>query len=145
MKKLMPQMTKIAFISDKRYSSVYSRFIFNYIRRKNFPELKEISLNQNNIKSEAMLDSISNMDKYTGILYYGWYTDGYTTMKALSTNRMQSIISSFTKTPVFSLLDYNLYYGSLAGGFFSSSSSYGTKAAEALHLIDHKSSLLCCL
>jgi len=135
MKKLMPQMTKIAFISDKRYASVYSRFIFNYIRKKNFPELKEISLNQNNIKSEAMLDSISNMDKYTGILYYGWYTDGYTTIKALSTNRMQSIISSFTKTPVFSLLDCNIYYGSLAGGFFSSSSSYGTKAAEALQLI----------
>jgi len=29
MKKLMPKMTKIAFISDKRYTSTYNRFLFN--------------------------------------------------------------------------------------------------------------------
>lgn len=132
MKRLMPQMTKVAFISDTRYASAYNRALFKSVKKKSFPELGEINLCQKNIETKYLLDSLSKMDKHVGILFYGWYTDSYNSIRLQSTNKIQRVISSFTNTPIFSLLDIGIETGVFAGGFFSSSYDYGTKATYLL-------------
>lgn len=135
MKKLMPQMTKVALITDKRYTSSYNRFLFKYIRKKYFPELEEISLCQKDLETHAMLNSLSRMDKHTGILYHGWYEDGNSNDGFSSNNRTEKMISSFTKSPVFGLVDFGNDIENLVGGYFSSSSDYGKKSSEVLKRI----------
>ena len=132
MKKLMPQMTKVAFITDKRYTSSYNRFLFKYIRKKYFPELGEISLCQKDIETHTMLNSLSRMDKHTGILYHGWYEDGSSNDGFSSNNRTEKMISSFTKSAVFGLVDFGNDIENLVGGYFSSSCDYGRKSSEVL-------------
>ena len=135
MKKLMPKMTKVAFISDKRYTSSYNRFLFKYIRKKYFPELGEISLCQKNLKTNDLLDTLSQMDKHTGLLYHGWYEDGNTTSGVPSNNRTEKIISSFTNSPVFGLTDFGNDLGDFSGGYYSNCEDYGNKSAEILDQI----------
>lgn len=132
MKKLMPQMTKVALITDKRYTSSYNRFLFRYIRKKYFPELEEISLCQKDIQTHDMLNSLSRMDKHTGILYHGWYEDGNSIDGFSSNNRTEKMISSFTKSPVFGLVDFGNDIDNLVGGYFSTSGDYGRKSSEVL-------------
>ncbi|WP_321517964.1 ABC transporter substrate binding protein [uncultured Bacteroides sp.] len=135
MKRLMPQMTKVAFISDKRYTSSYNRFLFKYIRKKYFPELGEISLCQKNIKTNDLLNSLSQMDKNTGLLYHGWYEDRNLAEGAPLNNRTEKMISSFTNSPVFGLTDFETDLGNFTGGYYSTCEDYGTKSGEILNRI----------
>ena len=135
MKKLMPQMNKVAFISDKRYTSTYNRALFKYIRKKYFPELGEISLCQKNLKTNDLLSSLYQMDKNTGLLYHGWYEDMNTAEGVSSNNRAEKMIGSFTNSPVFGLLDLGIDIGNFVGGYFSTKENYGKKSGEILNLI----------
>jgi PAS domain S-box len=133
MKKLMPEMTKIAFISDKRYTSTYNRFLFKYIRKKYFSNLKEISLCQKDLSTNKLLNSLSKMDKNTGLLYHGWFEDANTGIS--SNNRTEKMISSFTDLPMFGLTDFGDDLGDFAGGYYSTSEDYGNKSGEILNMV----------
>jgi hypothetical protein len=129
----MPKMTKIAFISDKRYTSTYNRFLFKYIIKKYFPELGEISLCQKDLTTNNLLNSLSQMDKNTGLLYHGWYEDGNTGIS--SNNRTEKMISSFIDLPMFGLTDFGDDLGDFAGGYYSTSEDYGNKSGEILNMV----------
>ena len=133
MKKLMPEMTKIAFISDKRFISSFGLAQFKEIRRRDYPELKEISLNIKYFEPHDLLDSLARLDKHTGVLCYGWYAESETDSAAInSTDKIQKIIGSFTNTPVFSLLDIGTDNGTYAGGVFPTCDQLGKKTADLL-------------
>jgi len=125
MKTLMPEMKKIAFISDKRFVSAYGLASFKYIMAKYYPELKGISLSLKDIDPHDLLDSLSYMDKQTGVLSYGWYVDQSSKFKKdYSMNEVQRIIGSFTNTPVFGLIDLGIDNAAYAGGVFSTCNDF---------------------
>ncbi|WP_321426250.1 ABC transporter substrate binding protein [uncultured Bacteroides sp.] len=133
MKKLMPEMTKVAFISDKRFISSSGLAQFKEIRKKYYPELGEISLNIKDFDTHDLLDSLASFDKHTGVLCYGWYTKNENGSAANnSTDKIQKIIGSFTRTPVFSLLDIGVDNGTFAGGVFPTCDELGKKTVNLL-------------
>ncbi len=140
MKTLMPGMKKIVFISDKRFASAYGLTSFKHIMAKFYPELKGISLSLKYIEPHDLLDSLSYMDKQTGILSYGWYVDqSRNQRKDYSINEVQRVIGSFTNTPVFGLVDLGIDNGTYAGGVFSTSNDFGKKTVELLlQILDGK-------
>ncbi len=133
MKKLMPEMTKVAFISDKRFISSSGLAQFKEIRKKYYPELGEISLNIKDFDTHDLLDSLAGFNKHTGVLCYGWYTKNENDSAANnSTDKIQKIIGSFTRTPVFSLLDIGVDNGTFAGGVFPTCDELGKKTVNLL-------------
>lgn len=140
MKTLMPGMKKIVFISDKRFVSAYGLASFKYIMAKYYPELKGISLSLKDIDPYDLLDSLSYMDKQTGVLNYGWYVDQSKKQKKdYSINEVQRMIGSFTNTPVFGLIDLGVDNSTYAGGVFSTTNDFGKKAVELLlQILDGK-------
>jgi len=135
MKKMQPQLNSVALISDQRYTSIYNRFLFKYIMKKYFPNLKSVFLCQKHYKTNDLLDSLSHMNKRTGLLYHGWYEENTSNEGISSNNRMQKVIDSFTEQPIFCLLDYGTDIGEFAGGYFSTRDDYGKKSGEILNLI----------
>ena len=137
MKKLMPEMKRVAFITNSQYGSTYSIGSFNTAMKKNFPELTKICLCQKILGTKDLLDSLSKLDKHTGILFYGWNKDADTnTSKGyLSSKIVKRVISSFANTPVFSLFDSKTDHVIFAGGYYSSIDNYSAKVAEVLRQI----------
>ena len=137
MKKLMPEMKGVAFITYSQYGSTYSIGSFNSTMKKNFPELTKVCLCQKKLGTKDLLDSLSKLDKHTGILFYGWNKDAdtYTSKGYLSAKSVKRAISSFANTPVFSLFDSKTDHVTLAGGFYSTIDNYSTKVADVLHQI----------
>lgn len=137
MKKLMPEMKRVAFITNSQYGSTYSIGSFNTAMKKNFPELTKICLCQKILGTKDLLDSLSKLDKHTGILFYGWNKDADTnTSKGyLSSKIVKRVISSFANTPVFSLFDSKTDHVIFAGGYYSSIDDYSAKVAEVLRQI----------
>lgn len=137
MKKLMPEMKRVAFITNSQYGNTYSIGSFISTMKKNFPELTEICLCQKKLGTKDLLDSLSKLDKHTGILFYGWNKDADTnTSKGyLPAKSVKRVISSFANTPVFSLFDSKTDHIILAGGFFSTIDIYSAKVVDVLHQI----------
>ncbi|BEH00289.1 ABC transporter substrate binding protein [Bacteroides sedimenti] len=133
MKKLMPEMSKVAFISDKWYASSYYSAQFRQIMKKHFPELREVLLSQNKISSRELLDTISCLDRKTGLLYYSWFEDNATSHPL--NNTMEKMIGSYSNTPVFNLLDVGSNNAFFAGGCYSTSNANGEKTVEILNQI----------
>jgi PAS domain S-box-containing protein len=137
MKKLMPEMKRVAFITNSQYGNTYSIGSFTSTMKKNFPELTEICLCQKKLGTKDLLDSLSKLDKHTGILFYGWNkdVDTNTSKGYLSSKSVKRVISSFANTPVFCLFDSKTDHVIFAGGFYSTIDNYTAKVVDVLHQI----------
>ncbi len=137
MKKLMPEMKRVAFITHSQYGNTYSIGSFNIAMKKDFPELTKVCLCQKKLGTKDLLDSLTKLDKHTGILFYGWNKDADTnTSKGyLSSKMVKRVISSFANTPVFSLFDSKTDHVIFAGGYYSTIDNYCTKVADVLRQI----------
>jgi len=137
MKKLMPEMKRVAFITNSQYGNTYSIGGFNRTMKIDFSELTKVCLYQKKLGTKDLLDSLTKLDKHTGILFYGWNKDADTnTSKGyLSSKSVKRIISSFANTPVFSLFDSKTDHVIFAGGFYSSIDYYSAKVADVLRQI----------
>jgi signal transduction histidine kinase len=137
MKKLMPEMKRVAFITNSQYGNTYSIGDFNNAMEKNFPELAKVCLYQKRLGTKDLLDSLTKLDKHTGVLFYGWNKDAdtYTSKGYLSTKSVKRVISSFANTPVFSLFDSKTDHVIFAGGYYSTIDNYCVKVADVLHQI----------
>lgn len=65
MRKLMPEMKKLAFISDDRYISEEVRRDVQYAVDNYYPDLQLDQLATMHVSTEALLDSLKNYDKTT--------------------------------------------------------------------------------
>jgi len=137
MKKLMPEMKRVAFITSSQYGNTYSIGGFNNAMEKNFPELTKICLCQKKLGTKDLLDSLTKLDKHTGILFYGWNKDAdtYTSKGSLSSRSIKRVISSFANTPVFCLFDSKTDHEIFAGGFYSTIDKYSAKVVNVLNQI----------
>ena len=137
MKKMMPEMKRVAFITNSQYGNTYSIGGFNRTMKIDFSELTKVCLYQKKLGTKDLLDSLTKLDKHTGILFYGWNKDADTnTSKGyLSSKSVKRIISSFANTPVFSLFDSKTDHVIFAGGFYSSIDYYSAKVADVLRQI----------
>lgn len=120
MKTLMPEMKKIAFIGDQRYISLRAFDRVQQAIDADFPKLQLEYLSFPIFSTEQLLDTLSCYDEQTGLIYYSWFTPGFTKSTDYLTDNIQKIIYGFSRSPVFTLSDLNTKTGNFAGGYFIS-------------------------
>lgn len=135
MKKLLPDMNRIAFISDDRYISEMVREDVQHTVENFFPELKLDQLATMNVSTEMLLDTLHNYDHTTGLIYYSWFESHNKEDNNYLFDHIQEIICTFVHSPLFLLADENLSNNTFAGGYYVTSESFVNSILSVLHRI----------
>jgi signal transduction histidine kinase/CheY-like chemotaxis protein len=122
MKKMLPGMKKLAFLTDGRYISAGNRKAVENEVRENYPEWGEVEhLTQETYTTDEVIQKFMEMpSKETGILYFTWFNNDLTADKdlILQTNAYR-IFSLYVNGPVFTLNDVGLRQSGMLGGSYT--------------------------
>lgn len=119
-RRLQPDVKKIALISDARYISVVTRQSIQKIINRDFPDLNLELLSSDRISSEKLLDTLSTYDKTTGVIYYSWLRRYGNKSTPYLSDHIKKILPTFLEVPVYTLADLNLKEFRFAGGYYIS-------------------------
>lgn len=122
MKKMLPDMNKLVFLSDGRYISAENRKKVDDEVRKNFPEWGEVEhLTQETYTTDEVIHKFIEMPPLnTGVLYFTWFNNDLTADKdlILQTNAYR-IFSLYLNGPVFTINDVGLKQSGMLGGSYT--------------------------
>ena len=132
-RRLQPEVKKIALISDDRYISAMVREEVCGVLEKDFPELKLDLLTSIDISTEKLLDTLMGYSREVGIIYNSWFVGKKQSESHYLSDNLQKIIYGFVDAPVFTLTDMET--GAFAGGYFISASTFGKVAVQTIRQI----------
>lgn len=135
MRDLMPEMNRLAFISDDRYISEVVRDDVESAVRNFFPDIKLEQLSTTQISTEMLLDTLRSYDRHTGLIYYSWFESHNKEDNNYLFDHIQEIIHSFVHSPLFLLVAEDLSNNKFAGGYYDTSDSYVGSLLALLHRI----------
>lgn len=148
MSKLIPDMNRIAFITDSRFLGAMATKELTRIHASSFPDIKLDILKHPDITTTALLDTLNNYDQRTGIIYYSWSTSSLASNIYHPDVKIQNLLFKLTSPPIFTLFDLLTETGKSAGGHYIPLSSFidttlsaldrilaGTRASEIQHQI----------
>lgn len=133
--KLIPDMKRLAFISDDRYISEETRGDVKEAVEKNFPDLRLELLSTTQLSTEMLLDTLHSYTPNTGIIYYSWFESHNENDNNYLFDHIQEIITNFTPSPLFLLSPENLSNNTFAGGYYVSTESFCNSLLEILNRI----------
>ncbi|WP_294471058.1 HAMP domain-containing sensor histidine kinase [uncultured Bacteroides sp.] len=132
---LIPDMKRLAFISDDRYISEETRQDMIQTVDKHFPKLSLEQLTTTQLSTEMLLDTLHSYNDNTGIIYYSWFESHNKEDNNYLFDHIQDIISNFTPSPLFLLSSEDLSNNTFAGGCYVSAESFGQSLLEVLYRI----------
>ena len=135
MRQLMPDMKRMAFISDDRYISEAVRGDVEQAMTVSFPELAFEQLSTRNISTEMLLDTLKSYDKTTGLIYYSWFETHNQDDNNYLFDHIQEIITRFVHSPLFLLAPEDLSNNTFAGGYYVSVESFGDSLLQLIHRV----------
>lgn len=135
MQQLIPDMKRLAFISDDRYISEETRREVTEVATEHFPELKLELLTTTNVTTEMLLDTLRRYPANTGIIYYSWFESHNKGDNNYLFDHIQEIIPNFTSSPLFLLAAEDLSNNTFAGGYYISTDSYGASIIKLINRI----------
>ena len=135
MRQLMPDMKRLAFISDDRYISEAVRGDVEQAMTGSFPELAFDQLSTRNISTEMLLDTLKSYDKTTGLIYYSWFETHNQDDNNYLFDHIQEIITRFVHSPLFLLAPEDLSNNTFAGGYYVSVESFGDSLLQLIHRV----------
>ena len=135
MRQLMPDMKRLAFISDDRYISEAVRGDVEQAMTGSFPELAFEQLSTRNISTEMLLDTLKSYDKTTGLIYYSWFETHNQDDNNYLFDHIQEIITRFVHSPLFLLAPEDLSNNPFAGGYYVSVESFGDSLLQLIHRV----------
>ncbi|MCS2566621.1 ATP-binding protein [Bacteroides fragilis] len=135
MRQLMPDMKRLAFISDDRYISEAVRGDVEQAMTGSFPELAFEQLSTMNISTEMLLDTLKSYDKTTGLIYYSWFETHNQDDNNYLFDHIQEIITRFVHSPLFLLAPEDLSNNTFAGGYYVSVESFGDSLLQLIHRV----------
>lgn len=135
MRQLMPDMKRLAFISDDRYISEAVRGDVEQAMTGSFPELAFEQLSTRNISTEMLLDTLKSYDKTTGLIYYSWFETHNQDDNNYLFDHIQEIITRFVHSPLFLLAPEDLSNNTFAGGYYVSVGSFGDSLLQLIHRV----------
>lgn len=133
--RLIPDMDRLAFISDERFISEKTRNEVSEAVKEHFPELPLEMLTTAHLSTEMLLDTLKTYDERTGIIYYSWFESHNKDDNNYLFDHIQDIIANFTPSPLFLLTFDDLSKNTFAGGYYVSAESFGTTLVEILNRI----------
>ena len=134
-RRLQPEVKKIALISDDRYISAMVREEVCGVLEKDFPELKLDLLTSIDISTEKLLDTLMGYSREVGIIYISWFVGKKQSESHYLSDNLQKIIYGFVDAPVFTLTEMDMETGAFAGGYFISASTFGKVAVQTIRQI----------
>ena len=134
-RRLQPEVKKIALISDDRYISAMVRVEVCGVLEKDFPELKLDLLTSIDISTEKLLDTLMGYSREVGIIYNSWFVGKKQSESHYLSDNLQKIIYGFVDAPVFTLTEMDMETGAFAGGYFISASTFGKVAVQTIRQI----------
>ena len=132
---LIPDMKRLAFITDDRYISEETRCDMKEVVTKYFPDLPLELLSTTQLSTEALLDTLHSYKSNTGIIYYSWFESHNKDDNNYLFDHIQDVISNFTPSPLFLLSSEDLSNNTFAGGYYVSAESFGQSLLEILYRI----------
>ena len=135
MKKMMPDMDRIVFISDQRYISLFTRIELKDTLKRYFPEIALQELTSPQLNTQNLLDTLSMERPHTGLIYFSWFVPMRNSIDTYLDDNIQTIVSVFSKSPVFTLADLNPESGSFAGGHYINVKSLAETCIDVLYRI----------
>lgn len=135
MRRLMPGMDKIAFVSDQRYISLFTRIELKDTLSTYFPDIKLQELTSPHLNTQDLLDTLSMEAPNTGLIYFSWFVPMRKSIDTYLDDNIQTIVSAFSKAPVFTLADLNPETGSFAGGHYINVKSLAETCIDVLYRI----------
>ena len=132
---LIPDMDRLAFISDDRYISEETRGDVKEAVEKHFPNLPLELLSTTHLSTEMLLDTLRSYKANTGIIYYSWFESHNKDDNNYLFDHIQDVISNFTPSPLFLLSSEDLSNNTFAGGYYVSAESFGQSLLEILYRI----------
>lgn len=133
--KLIPDMQRLAFISDDRYISEETRRDVKEAVEEYFPDLRLDLLYTTQLSTEMLLDTLHSYKPNTGIIYYSWFESHNENDNNYLFDHIQEIITNFTPSPLFLLSPENLSNNTFAGGYYVSTESFCDSLLEILNRI----------
>jgi signal transduction histidine kinase len=122
MKKMLPKMEKLVFLTDGRYISTENRKAIDKEVRENYPEWGEVEhLTQETYTTDEVIHKFMEMpSEEIGILYFTWFNNDLTADKdiILQTNAYR-IFSLYVNGPVFTVNDVGLRESGMLGGSYT--------------------------
>ena len=134
-RQLIPDMKRLAFISDDRYISEETRCDMKEAVEKHFPNLPLELLSTTHLSTEMLLDTLRSYKANTGIIYYSWFESHNKEDNNYLFDHIQDVISNFTPSPLFLLSSEDLSNNTFAGGYYVSAESFGQSLLEILYRI----------
>ncbi|QIU94736.1 sensor histidine kinase [Bacteroides faecium] len=132
---LIPDMERVAFISDDRYISEETRRDVKEAVEKNFPDLQLDLLSTTHLSTEMLLDTLRSYKPNTGIIYYSWFESHNENDNNYLFDHIQEIITNFIPSPLFLLSPEDLSNNTYAGGYYVSTESFCDSLLETLERI----------
>ena len=136
-RQLIPDMKRLAFISDDRYISEETRCDMKEVVTKYFPDLPLELLSTTQLSTEALLDTLHSYKSNTGIIYYSWFESHNKDDNNYLFDHIQEIITNFTSSPLFLLSSEDLSNNTFAGGYYVSAESFGDSLLEIIDRVLH--------
>lgn len=134
-RKLQPDVKKIALISDDRYISAMVREDVSNVMKRDFPELELDLLTSTDISTEKLLDSLMDYSREVGIIYNSWFLNKTQSGNHYLADNLQKIIYGFVDSPVFTLTEMDMETGAFAGGYFISAENFGKVTIQTIRQI----------
>jgi len=119
MKKMIPEMNRIAFISDQRYISAQNRQDLIDVIHDDFPDISYDFYTTEDISTDSLILKLKTADNQTAILFFAWNQRELHAGNIILETNTYRLLSSYISAPIFSLNDIGINENGMIGGYFN--------------------------
>lgn len=135
MRKLQPQLQKLAFVSDDRYISVYVRKELTELMERRYPYLKLEFLTGNELNIEQLFEKLDSYGPEVGILFFSWIKSPQEYKNFYWARHFNRCLSATVHSPIYTVDDVNPENGSFVGGYYISVKDFTESCMAVLERI----------
>ncbi|MEG2317481.1 MAG: ATP-binding protein [Rikenellaceae bacterium] len=133
MKRMIPGMNKLIFLSDTRYVCAQNRQDLKELLEASYPNVKLQNLEARKMSTNNLVDSLYDADPKTGILYLSWHKRNTFAGNVVVTTNDYKIFSRYTDLPIFTLSDNEIATVGMLGGYFFSTKHVNDIMTKTFH------------
>jgi len=134
-KSMQPEMKKLAFISDNRYTGRYARMELADLVQKHYSGLEVEFLTKGGLSTEQLVDTIDSYGPAVGILFYSWMKPAVTEGSSYMERHVGRSLFASAHTPVYTVHDIDPVSSGLAGGYYMSAEELARSCMNVLDKI----------
>lgn len=117
MKRFIPGMNRLLFISDSRYISRENQEEVKAVMREQFGDIQLDLLTAGELSTDQLINMLQHTDAQTGILFFSWYQRNIQAGNVVLNSSAYRMLSTYTPLPVFVLNDLELKENGILGGY----------------------------